>query len=527
MTDTIRLDTHDGVKVTFARSTITTKQPTQTGQLMPTSSRTYHAPSGSDMDSDEASENESVWGEVQHISSSAKTTPEQTKSTQEQTKLGLGSQAQPIDVDTSHAVRAEIIDLDDDLPPSAQKPAEGAKAVKDTYAESEDAESIHDDEQESEDGVVAGYLDNLSDSDASDLSNHHYDESGEVSEAEGPELMSSKKAASPELGTPEDTTARSQQNAFGRPYLSSTAPTYPAYPEYPPHASTGSRNMGMSRPYDPIRGSYPPSINYQDISGPSYHSPRYPAPLAPARAPSTYTYGYPGGAFGGPFSTKPTADSYNRSGWDVPPQRALPLSQSTRATQSYYTPMDLAPSAASASFDADLRGLAADLQSPPVVGSAFDPVRYPSVSVIESERERESDAPAPYPAPAASCKDKISIPAIVDTISTTATGHIALVSEPAITVENVDEVLNHARALVDVANKKRKADDIFDSDSAADLASSNTNERSPAEQTPAKKARTIKSVGAGIAKYATAALAGGVGMTIFLASPMAQQLLEL
>ncbi|KAK4539210.1 hypothetical protein LTR36_000893 [Oleoguttula mirabilis] len=512
-TDTSRSDTHDGVIVTFGRSATTTKPYSR--PLPPaSSSRGFHVPSDSENDSDDASDNESIMSEQEKITSSAKTTPEQTKP-------ALGTQQQPIEIETDHVAPKEIIDLEDDyVPPSAQELSTEVKAVQDTYAESEDAESVHDEsehDEESEDGDAVEDLDNLSDSDASDLSNH-YDESGEVSEAEGPELMSSKKQASPELGTP-DEIAKPQVHAFWRSYPkpAAPAPMYAPYPQYPT-AAARANNCAMSRPpYDPIRGSYPPPL----ITPQDYNGPRYPAPHCPARAPSAYTYGYPG-TFGGPLQSKSATDSYDSSRWDVLP-RTSSLPHAT-TTQPYYACADFTSTATptypfihQSARSADKPYGYGSQQPSSVLGATAGSMRCSSEAVSEPERQTQ----------AASLKSKMSIPDIMDTSSTFSLEEEARPS--------LEEAMPELVMAMSAASPKRKADAI--SDVAAEPSTSEWDELYtiynhvtqpvPAQQTAVKRARTMKRVGADMAKYATVALAGGVGMAVFLASPFAQQLLEL
>ncbi|KAK5114579.1 hypothetical protein LTR85_010156 [Meristemomyces frigidus] len=502
-------DTHDGVIVTFDRSATTTMP--YSSRPIP-SSRGYQVPSESENDSDDGSDGDSVMSHREHITSSANTTPEQTKS-------ALGTQAQPIDIETDHVSLKEIIDIDDDFAPrSTQEPAAEVKAVQDTYAESEAAESVHDesehDEEESEGGDAAEDLDNLSDSDASDLSNH-YDESGEISEAEGPEMMSSKKAASPELGTPEEAT-KPQEHAFWRPYPKPSAPAYAPYPQYPPGAARAN-NFAMSRPpYDPIRGSYPATAIHQD-----FLSSRYPPPPVPARASSTYTYGYPG-TLGGPLPTKSTTDSYDSSRWDVPP-RTSSLPQAN-ISQPYYSAMDYTTSATPAftyipnpqrEAAKDSYGYGSQHTSS-FVSSTAEPLKTASKATAEHEIDTQG----------AEIKARISIPAITDTT----TSNLSVVDEARSTVE---EAQSPSAETVSAASTKRKADAISDttlevSSEWTELQTFYDNDMlSALAQRPApKKTRTIKSVGAHMVKFAIPFLAGSAGMAIFLASPLAQQLLE-
>jgi len=433
-TDMSDIDIHDGVIVSFNRANTTTtySQPTLTVNA-------FHVPSD---DSDAASDMDSLYSERGDYSS-AQTTPEQSKA-------ALGTQEAPIDVEADHTALRTVIDLDEDIPSRAEKKEqEQQKVVPDTYAESDYGEE--DDVSVGEYGFGYDETDDLSESDASDLSNHD-DASEMASEDEIPEDMSSRKRASPspELGTPHDQAPPKPKEAINWRQMF----------EPPPPAM-----YGLNKPsYDPVRGTYG------------------------AMLPDPFTFGVAG------------------------------------PSHAYYPPSPAAPTAMP-SF------------------SAFQPVAEPTWSHAAPQ------PPLFVPMPSAfATKSKISIPDIVDESSEPAQEEEEEEEQIAVTTSDAPHAVEEAPARSSAT--KRKAAVISEDEEAEpsnaeweDLYRTIHHDAKPkptevteavkvpkmtAAVPPAKKARTgsaVKSISKEAAKFAAAALAGGVGMAVFLASPLAEQLL--
>ncbi|KAK5129606.1 hypothetical protein LTR08_003037 [Meristemomyces frigidus] len=495
-------DIHDGVWVTFDRFQSYTK-PSQTMR----SSSGFQVPSDSEDGSDPESDNDSTMcNDVPGPFSSAMTTPEQAKVTTEKTMTASGTQEQPIDIDVD-----QLDNQVNDMDATAKKICQAQKNLfSDTYAESADAVSVggdsededvesvgslsdeeeDDDEDDEDDEDDKEHEDNPTEWDAAELSDH-YDES----EADGPEVLSSKKEASPELGTPAEAPKSKDHDMWRN---SAPAPKIP----------TSSRSTA----YDPIRGSFPSSTNnYHDYFPPN-------------------TYGYT------------AAYGLDKSSWDIPP-RAPPstATQAASSSQPYYRPYSSYNPNAGATpaipcphytppTMAPTQTYGYSSQPPStIVGATAESLSQPSEAVREP-------GTALRPTPAASAKSRISIPNIVDGSSNT-------ISKP--TVVEAPGLSDAAKPrlgmAIDDTCLKRKADDISKEEAKnieqgwLDVYSASAPETQPpftlreepaAQQPAAKKARTMKSVSVEAAKYASAALLGGVGTVAFLATPMAQQLLD-
>lgn len=545
-TDILCLDTHDGVRVTFDRSETTNHG--YASQAIASSGRSYHVPSESD-ESEARSEDGSVVDE--EAFSSSKTTSEQPKA--------LGSREMPIDVETAEADTTVIGEttMGSRVIPEAFIPEqfipepEQRRVVQDTYAESEDADSVvaedeHDDRDEREnheyyksDDEAADDIDNLSDSEASDLSNH-YDESADISDAEPPELMSSRKEASPELGTQEE--FAKPPDSFWRSFPKYSAPVYAMYPQS--RMDAGRANyLASNRPYDPVRGSFgkagvplsvaeaAPGLASAGISSApakaSYPSAHDIITKTSAADQSTYTYGSNPDFFGGPLPSKSATDRYDSSRWDIPPpsvstQSAHMPPQSSfvpwdQPVSQYYTPHYRYP--ANGNYPPRSSNSLSDWFS------AAEPMKMPSEIMAETRAAELQKENTPTPM----TKSRISIPDIVDDSA------LPFVQEEA--GKTIKEELNGALEPASVLiGRKRKAADI--PDLIAEPPSPdweevfNTIRRADAAATatpPApKKARTMKSVGKEVAKFGAGALVcaavGAVSTVAFLVSPLAEQL---
>ena len=511
-------DIHDGVWVIFRQAATSYTQPTQT---MRSASSGFRVPSDSEDESEQDSDNDSCVETVPGLCSSAMTTPEQAKSTIKDTKSSSGTQEQPINIDADQ-LEVEII-----------KAPEQQKEVPDTFAESmdestdvhafswsddEDEQSIAEEEMDDDDESVdvdEEHEEILSESDASDLSNH-YDES----DADGPEVMSSKKEASPELGTPAD--AVKDTNSWYRP--SQMHPTPAPKPSIP----------GRTAAYDPIRGSLPQSVN-------SFWAP--PAPIA-----KPYSYAAVRGT-SNLWDTEPRTESMFKAH-----SASLGQPSTTIGGHAYYTPYNsYTPNAGNFS------GFPPS-HSPPALVS---PISYPygtlPTSSITGTTDDSRQGLEMLRMASVAAKSRISIPNIVDDSSSpslkpaltedvaqssksapsrgVAVDHTLLKRKASALSEDAVDTSNQAWIEADDAMQSARNDTMsafpqpeISAQFISEIASANgaTQEQSAlvASQPVAKKARTIKSVGWEATKYASAALFGGVGTVAFLASPLAAKLLE-
>ena len=436
-----------------------------------------------------------------------------------------------------------------------------ASVIKDTYDEEGDVEDffrngfgsgqkrgvdkvmgpysgIDEEDNVDADKLSEKSFDYLSDSDASDLSHHQYDAINDVDEVtsecsfasnasdasdashaaadlsenedEGPEILSSKRAASPELGTP-----YAGQSAF---LLSEPAST-------------------TKQRYDPVRGSQQPA---DSTSLPTQSR---------ARA---YTYGT--NAFDTVFpATTTNFDTSSR--WDMPPppssssasfydNHAMPPAPqpSSRALYDYSGPFKFTPCP---SFDSTVFS-AADYANPTYFPSAASEMTtttraahsYPAPKVSarayweESEQNEDVERAFAY-------KESALDRAVEQQVAAAFAAKPAEKS-PSLARISIDELVAPAAATsipqtaaepAATANLKRKADamSIEPGRLTARVEALKVHVKRVKMTQPPKprlsRGEVVKGAAKTMAKFAAVAVAGGVGAVALLASPLAERVL--
>ncbi|TKA74445.1 hypothetical protein B0A55_05063 [Friedmanniomyces simplex] len=527
-------ETHQGTDVIYRRCD-EEGNPWSYTTTTTTASRTFAVPSESGDESDGSSIDAPI------LTSSANTTPEQPK-------VMLGSQQKPIDVENNTSLKTVIhLDDDDELSLRETVREEAVKprlVVKDTY----DTEDVEDesavgyntcpsqllgrvapvDEDDDEDAASEtssqAYLhlsdhdsthsengDNLSDSDASDISGFEApdiilsDLSDDEDDEDGPEEMSSAKQPSPELGGPPNMERVEDSIAV--------APTVHRY------------FTGMAPPqtrYDPVRSSDAP------LQRPM-------ASQQPRAAPAYTRWDVPPG--------NNTVEQAMRQGTSALPRPHHSASVS-QPLQPYYAP----------AYHPQYTFVSQPSRVPPPHANWNDqaPLSY-------TKQRDDNHAPAPE-----TVRHKLSIPAIVEQTAAekeeiSLSTMLAYDCPPASKLTSMPGASvkpSHPATSTAAAGSKRKADEIStadDDDEGVEAGASNdlkvtlsnaellhlyattragtlVDDSVDVILPPQKKARLTKTdaldVAKGVAKYAAAAAAGGAGMVAFLASPYAQQLLD-
>lgn len=504
-------DMHDGVIVTFRRSA---NNPGHTHQPAKQTAG-FEVPTPSDDESPEPSDDESDVS-VEEVSS-AKTTPEQGKAK-------LGSQEQPIEVESSAPLR-QIINLADNDEMFVQPPAsryylptfmrttaasqskkviedsidkaarirDGGQASIDSVLEKSHEQALDgaiapsedEDEMEHDDQIA-----DLSDSDASDLESHY----GEDEDEDDDQVH--KRQPSPELGSDQDYT----------PYY--TAP----------------RSSYQSR-YDPVRGSNPPAAVPASSLAVDYGF-----TAEPYKPSSTYTYVAP------PTVQWPAANSGDRSRWDVAPppppppphhpQRIFPAAADMGSSCLMDPACYMFPDAQTHSspsnkpFSSSVTGPSPSGPSFPI---AWEPPLYNRAPGSRAERTW----------PCVASKTKISIPDLVDEEH-----DIVKLAENA---DDTQGLLSYKSA--PCTGTKRKADEISramptSKQEAADAWATDLDfcvdedggmplmRAVVSDERPARRQKTKKSAGCEVARFGLAAVAGSAATVAFLVSPLAEKVLN-
>lgn len=273
---------------------------------------TFAVPDDDDDDNDNDSDLHSDDGSVAEVqvTSSAQTTPEQTSAR-------LGSLDKPIEIkEKSYEGMVVFTDEDSDVEEIPLQPAKSRQYqayVKDTYDVEDEQEARVSDEDfvDRERDVAEHDGDHMSVSDASELSHHFEEVDVEDEEDEQPDVMSSKRLPSPELGQPTHVSASQIQTVTAQPASSAddvcaTAPTYQPAAPFDPVRSSVPRAPQVLAPtpsYPSTTTAFPPkstfpfpeqhllssfdgsTVNVSSSSNPDWQMPSAPAFLTDTRRP--------------------------------------------------------------------------------------------------------------------------------------------------------------------------------------------------------------------------------------------------
>ena len=368
---------------------------------------------------------------------------------------------------------------------------------------------------------------------------------GDASDDEEPEIQSSKKQASPELG--------SQGFATAAP-AATEPPKITPFNRFDEVIRVPSPPTAAQRHYDPVRGSQPPRSSF--VPKPFGMSNFFDVPIKPTPS-SNYTYGP---MHSNPMSSNAATDLFSSTRWDVPPP--LPCHNS-----------DFAPRARGPTRD--------DFTNPNIPfqpwDKAFDarapPMGYPpridGSQPFGFDHSWDSAPPPPppemmynyssaFPPPPSKVskvvpsmaplvpKKKISIPDIVEGTSRAslpAADEVPKKSSPTGSKRKADEISTSSdfdAALNSLCNPQRTGsqltraqlddpldgvpsdrDDLFDEVFA--------HEWTALEEPPARRRKTNGGAARAVtevAKFAGYTTLGGVGVVAFLCSPLAERLTQ-